>query len=148
MVAIYVQPKRPLKCTPWLSVVVLALIVVFFNTAVVLDQAENLFMIMLAPVAFDLFDRTILDPSAPDRPGRRLAWCVSLVLAWFVFWRLAAVVRPDLSGPIDYGIDYAYRAAEAYIGILLVHVYFSYVLGPLWRDRNRAPEGRPARVSH
>lgn len=147
VLAIYVQPRRPLKYAPWLSAVVLALIVLFFNSALVLDQAENLVMIMLAPVAFDYFDRTILDPDAPDRPRRRLAWCVSLVLAWFVFWRLAAIVRPDLSGPVDYGIDYAYRAAEAYVGILLVHLYFSYVLGPWWRDHHHAPARQPDRVS-
>lgn len=142
VLAIYVQHRRPVAYAPWLSAIVFALIVVFFDTPLVLDQAEDLVMIMLAPVAFDYFDRTILDPRAPDRPRLRRAWCVSLVLAWFVFWRLAAMVRPDLSGPIDYGIDYAYRAAEAYWGILLVHVYFSYVLGRTWRERDGAIERR------
>jgi hypothetical protein len=92
-------------------------------------------MLLLGPLAFDLFDRRILDRSAPDRPGLRLGWVLSLAAAWFVLWRLAKLVRPDLSGPIDYGIDYGYRAAEAYWGILLVHVYFSYWLGRSWLDR-------------
>ena len=131
----YVQPRRPLRWGPWLTPVVFVLIVVFYHTDLVLDQAEDLVMIMLGPVAFDLFDRRILDRSAPDRPGLRLGWCVSLVAAALVFWKLAAIVRPDLAGPIDYGIDYAYRAAEAYWGILLVHIYFSYWMGRSWLDR-------------
>ncbi|MEP6667088.1 MAG: hypothetical protein ABJA81_11630 [Nocardioidaceae bacterium] len=135
VLAWYVQPRRPLGRGRWLTPVVFVFVVVFFNTSLVLDQAEDLVMIMLGPVAFDVFDRTILDRRATDQPRLRLAWCVALVMAWLVFWRLAAVVRPDLSGPIDYGIDFAYRSAEAYWGFLLVHVYFSYWLGRAWRGR-------------
>ncbi len=148
VLAVYVQPPRPLRWGPWLTPLVFILIVVFFNTSLVLDQSENLVMIMLGPVAFDLFDRTILDRNAKDQPRLRLAWCISLVVAWFVFWRLAGVVRPDLSGPIDYGIDYAYRCAEAYWGILLVHVYFSYWLGRAWRDRRDNPTERVKSLAH
>jgi hypothetical protein len=135
VLTIYVQPRRPLRWGPWLSALVLAVIVVFFKTGWVLDQAEDLVMIMLGPVAFDLFDRRILDRSAPDNKRLRAGWVVALVAAWFVLWRLAKVVRPDLHGPVDYGIDYGYRAAEAYWGIWLVHVYFSYWLGRAWLDR-------------
>ena len=135
MVAWYVQPRRPLRYGPWLTLVVLLFIIIFFKTGIVLDQAEDLVMILLSPIAFDVFDRTILDRTAVDRPRLRMGWCAALVFAWLVFWRLAKVVRPDLSGPIDYGIDYAYRAAEAYWGVLLVHVYFSYWLCRSWRDR-------------
>jgi hypothetical protein len=135
VLAWYVQPRRPMRWGPWLTPVVFVLIVIFFDTNLVLDQAEDLVMIMLGPLAFDVFDRRILDRSAPDRPGLRLGWCVSLVAAVLVFWKLAGIVRPDLAGPIDYGIDYAYRAAEAYWGILLVHIYFSYWLGRSWLDR-------------
>ncbi len=72
----------------------LALVVVFFHTALVLDQAENLVMIMLAPVAFDDLDRKSWTPTRPT--GRDGDWpgAVSLMLAWFVFRRLDAVVRP------------------------------------------------------
>lgn len=140
MVALYVQPKRPLRYGPWLAAVVLAVIVVFFKTEFVLVQSEDLVMIMLAPLGFDVFDRTILDRSAIDQPARRLGWCVALLVTWFVFWRLSTLVRPDLSGPVDYSIDYAYRAAEAYWGILFVHLYFSYWLGRAWRGRQEEPE--------
>ncbi len=132
---VYVQPRRPMRWGLVVTPVVLLMIVVFFNTGWVLDQSEDLVMLLLGPLAFDLFDRRILDRSAPDRPGLRLGWVLSLAAAWFVLWRLAKMVRPDLSGPFDYTVDYGYRAAEAYWGILLVHVYFSYWLGRTWLDR-------------
>ena len=135
LLTVYVQPRRPMRWGLWVTPAMVVLIVVFFKTGWVLDQAEDLVMLLLGPLAFDLFDRRILDRSAPDRPGLRLAWVVSLVATWFVLWRLAALVRPDLSGPFDYGVDYGYRAAEAYWGIFLVHVYFSYWLGRSWLDR-------------
>jgi hypothetical protein len=135
LLTVYVQPRRPMRSGLWLTPGIVLMIVVFFNTGWVLDQSEDLVMLLLGPLAFDLFDRRILDRSAPDRPGLRLGWVVSLAVAWFVLWRLAYAVRPELSGPFDYSVDYAYRAAEAYWGILLVHVYFSYWLGRTWLDR-------------
>ena len=132
---VYVQPRRPLRRGLLLTPVMLVVIIVLFHTGWVLDQSEDLLAIMLAPLAFDLFDRRILDRSAPDNRGLRLTWVVGLVATWFVLWRLAKVVRPDLHGPVDYSIDYGYRAAEAYWGLFLIHVYFSYWLGRSWLDR-------------
>jgi hypothetical protein len=132
---IYVQPRRPMRRGLLVTPLVLILIVILFHTGWVLDQSEDLLMIMLGPLAFDLFDRRILDRSAPDDRRLRLGWVVALMMAWFVLWRLAKVVRPDLHGPVDYTIDYGYRAAEAYWGIWLIHVYFSYWLGRSWLDR-------------
>jgi len=132
---VYVQPRRPMRWGLLVTPAVLVMIVVLFKTGWVLDQSEDLVMILLGPLAFDRFDRRILDRSAPDDRRLRLAWVVSLVTAWLVLWRLAKVVRPDLHGPFDYTVDYGYRAAEAYWGILLVHVYFSYWLGRSWLDR-------------
>jgi hypothetical protein len=145
-ITVYVQAKRPARWGLLVTPAVLASMVVWRESGWVLDQLEDLVMIMLAPLAFDLFDRRILDRSAPDRPGLRLGWCVGLVVLWFGLWRLAAAVRPDLHGPLDYTIDWGYRAAEAYWGILLIHLYFSYWLGRSWLDRtpNAAdPVARP-----
>ncbi len=132
---VYVQPRRPMRRGLLVTPIVLILIIVLFQTGWVLDQSEDLLMIMLGPLAFDLFDRRILDRSAPDDRRLRLTWVIGLVVVWFVLWRLAKVVRPDLHGPVDYTIDYGYRAAEAYWGIWLIHVYFSYWLGRSWLDR-------------
>jgi hypothetical protein len=134
-ITVYIQPRRPARWGLLVTPAVLLLMIVLHDAGWVLDQLEDLVMIMLAPLAFDLFDRRILDRSAPDRPGLRLGWCVGLVAVWFALWRLAAVVRPDLHGPVDHTIDWGYRAAEAYWGILLIHVHFSYWLGRSWLDR-------------
>jgi hypothetical protein len=135
LLTIYVQPRRPFRMGLWVTPAVLVGIVVFFHTGFVLDQSEDLVMFLLGPVAFDLFDRRILDRTARDQPRLRAGWCATLVVWWFVMWRLAHAVRPDLHGPVDYGIDYAYRAAEAYWGFVLIHFYFSYWLGRSWLDR-------------
>jgi hypothetical protein len=134
-ITVFIQPKRPARWAVWVTPAVLVFIVIFFQAGWDLDQSEDLVMILIAPLAFDLFDRRILDRSAPDRPDLRAGWVVSLMVAWFVLWRLAKVVRPDLHGPFDHTVDYGYRAAEAYWGIWLVHVYFSYWLGRSWLDR-------------
>lgn len=152
-ITVFIQPRRPVRWGPWVTPAVLALIIVFFHTGWDLDQSEDLVMILIAPLAFDLFDRRILDRSAPDRPELRFSWMVALVATWFVLWRLAKVVRPDLHGAFDYTVDYGYRAAEAYWGIWLVHVYFSYWLGRSWLDRvpnaaDPATGGEPRRALH
>jgi hypothetical protein len=134
-ITVYIQPKRPARWGLLVTPAVLLLMIVGHDAGWVLDQLEDLVMILLAPLAFDLFDRRILDRSAPDRVGLRLGWCVGLVVVWFALWRLANAVRPDLNGPVDHTIDWGYRAAEAYWGILLINVYFSYWLGRGWRDR-------------
>lgn len=131
----YVQPRRPFRLGLLVSVATVMVIIVFFDTYFVLDQAENLLAIILGPLAFDLFDRRILDRDAPERPLLRAGWTIGLIVGWFVFWRLAALVRPDLSGFLDYSIDYIYRAAESYLGFFVLGVYFSYWLGRSWRDR-------------
>lgn len=136
LTALYVNLPRPVRW-PWAwSGVVLVLVVVFFDTQVVLDQAESLVPLMIAPIALDVVDRALLEPDQPDRPGRRLAWCGCLVGVALFAMVVASAVRPDLSGAFDYGVDYAQRAAEAYWGWLLIHVYLGFWLP--WVRRGQA----------
>lgn len=116
------------------AIVVLAFIVVLFDTALVLDQAESLVPLMLAGPALDVFDRTILQPEREDRPGLRWAWVGLLFAAGLGFMAAASWARQDLEGPLRLGIDYGQRAAEAYWGWILVHVYFGLWLGSSWRS--------------
>ncbi|WP_418276072.1 hypothetical protein ACNHYB_14600 [Isoptericola jiangsuensis] len=139
LVLLYVMVPRPFRLAPVVSIVVLAFVVVAFDTALVLDQAESLVPFMLAPLAFDVFDRTILEPEQPDRPSLRVLWIVLLLAVGLTFMLLAPWAREDLQGWLRYGIDYGQRASEAYWGWVLVHVYFGYVLGARWR--RAAPEG-------
>lgn len=122
------------------ALVVLAFIVVFFDTALVLDQAESLVPLLLAGPALDVVDLTILQPEAEARPGLRWAWMAGLACVAIGFMVTAPWAREDLAGPLRLGIDYGQRAAEAYWGWILVHGYFG-----VWLEaaRRRQPaDGR------
>lgn len=133
LVALYVMLPRPFRYAPLVSLAVLAFIAVFFDTAFVLDQAESLVPFLIAPLALDVFDRTILERDQPDRPVLRVVWIGVLVAVGLAFMAAAPWARDDLQGWFRYAIDYGQRASEAYWGWILVHVYFGYVLGALWR---------------
>lgn len=109
----YVQVRRPVP--RWVPVVVsgaaLAAIVLGLHEKGVVDQAETLAVLVLAPVAFDLVDRRVLDPGAPA--GRwRYAWYVFLVAAPLV----ASVAARG---------TYLSRVTEAFVFLLLLEVYLA-----------------------
>ena len=134
----FVLVPRPFRKALWLSVIMLVIIVAGFQLEFVFKQAENLVALMLAPLVFDVIDRTILDPDAEERPRLRLAWCVLLAVVWLPAWMAASAVRPELTNPFEHAIDYAHRASEAYWGLLFVTLYFSYWLGKDWSARTTA----------
>ncbi|MGZ5400232.1 MAG: hypothetical protein ACXWDM_09475 [Nocardioides sp.] len=131
----FVLVPRPFHKALWLSVIMLVVIVAGFQFELVFKQSESLVALMLAPLAFDVFDRKILDPEAEERPHLLLAWCVLLAGLWLPAWRAANAVRPELTNPLEHAIDYAHRASEAYWGLLFVTLYFSYWLGKDWSAR-------------
>lgn len=130
-------PRSPMRGA-LVSVAVVIFIVVFFQTDFVLDQAESLVPLALAPLALDVFDRRILSPDLPDRPGLRVGWMTFLVLMAVVSMIAARWARGDLDNAFRLGIDYSQRAAEAYWGWLIIHAYFSYWLPGTWL---RTPKG-------
>jgi hypothetical protein len=141
LVLLYLGLPRTPVVGVTVTVLTLLFIVVFFNTNLVLDQAESLVPLLLTGLALDVFDRTILQPERPDAPGLRAVWMVLLFAAALVFMAAAHWARQDLHGWFRLGIDYGQRAAEAYWGWLLVHTYFSYWLGRRWRaTEGRTPE--------
>lgn len=127
--------------SPWFgalaSLAVVIFIVIFFQTGFVLDQAESLVPLALAPLALDVFDRRILSPDLPDRPGLRRGWMAFLVLMAVVSMFAARWARGDLDGAFRLAIDYSQRAAEAYWGWLIIHAYFSYWLPGKWLPRRK-----------
>ena len=135
VLALYVQLRRPLWFAPLLSLGVLAVVVLLYDTQFVLDQLESLVPLMLAPIGLDVLDRSLLDRRHPDTPRSRLVWCAILVAIGLGAMLLAPGAREDLSGSLNLGIDYAHRASESYWGLLLVHGYFSYWLASRWRSR-------------
>lgn len=139
---LYVAIPRPFRYAPLVAIAVFAFVVIFFDRgSFVLDQAESLVPAMLAPIALDVMDRTILEPELPDNKVPRIAWMVLLVVVAVGLIGAARWARKDLHGPLKVGIDYGQRAAEAYYGWLLVHAYFGF-----WIGRARGWVGRAARV--
>lgn len=124
MMLLYLSLPRPVRYAPLVAVAVFAFIVIFFHTTFVIDQAESLVPAMLAPLALDVFDRTILEPGRRDNARLRFLWMGTLLVAAIVFAVAARWAREDLDGPLRLGIDYGQRAAEAYWGWLIVHAYF------------------------
>lgn len=130
---IYMTIPRPFRWWPLAFAVVLAGIVVFFDTRFVLDQAESLVPLLIAPLALDAIDRTILEPELPDRPTLRVGWIIALAAVAVTFMIAAPGARESLSSGLDLAIDYGHRAAEAYWGWILVHLYFGFVNSPARR---------------
>ncbi len=120
-------PKR-VRSVPLAVAVILLVIVVFYNTTFVLEQAESLIPLLIAPLALDLADRTILDPELPDRPGVRVVWIVVLASVGLAFMVAAPWARQDLDSWLKLVIDYGQRASEAYWAWILIHVYFGWVV--------------------
>lgn len=146
LLAWYVQPSRPRRWLPAVAVLVAAGAALLYEPAgplgtglpLVLDQAEAIGFLVLTPLALDVFDRTILDPAAPDRPRLRLAWVVGLVVMWAgVLLAARRVRRGGVDGALEQLIDVAQRAAEGGWGVLLLSAYFSYWLVTPWRRASR-----------
>ena len=97
----YLQLRRPLpRALPsGIAVVLLVVVVAFESTAAVTDLAETFGILILAPVAFDLVDRGILDP----QPAARTRWL------WYA-WRCVGCRcwipdrRRRAAGAVRYGV--------------------------------------------
>lgn len=135
---LYITIPRPFRLWPVAFAVILAFIVIFFDTAFVLDQAESLVPFLIAPIALDAVDRTILEPDQPDRNGLRIVWIGALLVIGLGFMALAPGAREDLGSGLNLAIDYGHRASEAYWGWILVHVHFAYVARTSNRRRTAA----------
>ncbi|MGY1825721.1 MULTISPECIES: hypothetical protein [unclassified Blastococcus] len=136
----YLQLRRPLpaRLAGWLSAGVLVLVVAFNRTGVVTDLAEALGVLVLAPVAFDVVDRGILDPAGRTSAVRRAAWYGALVVTPVLLTVLQQVGLPGVAGE---AVRYGVRITEAFVCLLLVQLWFAVLL----RRTGRAdpPAGAP-----
>lgn len=139
LMLLYVSIRRPFRRAPIVSALVLVVLAVFFNTSVVLGQAESLIPLLLAPFALDVFDRAILEPGSADRPVLRLVWMAFLLVVAVTLIFASRWVGDDVHGPFRSAINYAQRGAEAYWGWLIVAGYFG-----IWIGRARGWTGRHA----
>lgn len=131
-------PKRA-RIVPVVMGVVLLAIVVFYDTTFIIEQAESLIPLLIAPLALDVADRTILDPTLPDRPGVRVVWIVILAVIGLTLMVAARWARQDLDSWFTLFIDYGQRASEAYWAWILVHLYFGWIMPPRLRASGRRP---------
>jgi hypothetical protein len=140
----YVQVRRPVspRLAVGLSAAVLAVTVAFNRTEYVTLLAEMLGLALLAPLAFDVIDRGILDPHQPTSRRLRYAWYTLLVLlptASSLLYHEHA-----LSGLLGEAIQYQVRLHECFIAIVLVELYFAVGLGRTGRPA--ATEAAPERA--
>lgn len=141
---LYMMIPSRFRSAPAAILIILSVIVVFFDTTFVLEQAESLVPLLIAPLALDVMDKTILEPDLPDRRMLRLAWIVLLAVIGLSFMVAATWARGDLQGAVKYTIDYGQRASEAYWAWILIHLYFGYVVPPRLRGGSRRREDAAA----
>ena len=125
----YVQLRRPipLAIPLTLSLGLLVLIIVGHSTEGVTLTAEMLGALILTPVALDVVDRAILDPSARPVRWQRFAWYAFLVAGPAFFWATNNGQR--LSGRAGEIFFYAGRTTEIFLCLLGLCVYFAVLLG-------------------
>lgn len=134
----YVQPRRPVP--RWIPVVIaaglLAVIVVASDTRLVTDLAEGLGVVILLPLAVDVFDRRILEPAAPRSPALTYAWYAFLVLAPIIFSVLNRAV--DSGNALDSAARYGVRPQEAFVAVPLLGLYFAVLRSARDRESSRS----------
>jgi len=103
-------------------------VIVFgFSTELVTLTAEALAALLLAPIAFDLVERGILDPRARVVPWHRVVWYTLLVAAPLTFVALDNGAGIDgLPGEV---LEYAGRTTEVFLCLLALQLYFVLGLG-------------------
>jgi hypothetical protein len=141
VVLLYVQLRRPLP--RWVPIAlsggIFAVTVFFSHTALITGLAEMLGVLILVPLAVDVFDRGILDPEARTSPAMRYGFYAALAAVPTAFMILERTV--DAGGVFGAATRYGVRMHEAFVGVLLVVLFFA-VLRAL-RDREatfRKPE--------
>lgn len=135
----YVSLRRPLGIwAPLASLGFTIVVVVGIGSpdSLVVDLAEALGFLILTPLALDVVDRGILEPTAPTRPGMRVAWYLFLLAVPVITSAIGVQARQD-DGHFATVLDYLGRMHESFIGVLIVVVFFSVALGRAGRDTGR-----------
>jgi len=129
----YTSVRRPLPSwAPWVSAVVVvfvAVVVTLQPASLVVNLAETLVALALAPVGFDLADRQILHPSRPSPRAWRAVWYLTIV---FVPTLVVLLGTADRAGPgvVAHVLHYLGRGREGFVGIVLTMGFLSTVVAP------------------
>jgi len=116
----YVQLRRPLPAAVplGLSGGVLLLVLVASRNTLITDLAETLAMLVLVPIGLDVVDRAVLDPTRWTPEVRRWSWYAFLLVVPACFALLFDAVGGE-------ALRYAVRVQEAFVGLLLIELYFT-----------------------
>lgn len=132
----YLQLRRPVPrvLAGGAAAGLLVVVVAFESTAAVTDLAETFGILILAPIAFDLVDRGILDRDASTSTRSRWLWYAGLVLVPIALSVLEYQI--GVGGVPGVAVRYGVRVTEAFICLLLVELYLAVGLG--WTGRRPA----------
>lgn len=128
----YVTLARPLGRWPALISAGMLALVVGGAMADPVDSpvvllAETFAVFVLAPLAFDVVDRGILDPTARTSIALRYTWYAALIVIPLVVVLLGTGIRDG--GGLHTVLEYIGRSHEGVIGLLLTQLYFAVALG-------------------
>jgi hypothetical protein len=130
----YLQLRRPLprRLVAVVPATALLLLVAASASVHTTRAAEALAVLVLVPLGLDVFDRRILEPSVRTPAALRWSWYLVLIAMPLV---LSEVLRDAVDGPLRHAVGYAVGLQEAWLGVLLVHLYAAsaYVAGTPWR---------------
>lgn len=118
----YVQLRRPLPRLLVLGVPVGVLMLILLDPrqAIVIRGSELFAMLMLVPLGLDIVDRRTLEPAARTSALLRWSWYTLLIAAPLL---LSLVLRDAFTGLLGQVVTYAVGVQEAWLGLLLVHLY-------------------------
>ncbi len=126
----YVSLRRPLGWWPQACSIALIFVIAggvgLWPESLWRTLAEGLTIVVLAPWAFDVLDRTILEPRAKNEAWMRPT-LYGLLIAIPVVVVLLGVDRRAGGGVVPQTLDYIGRSQESFVGLLLVLVYLALV---------------------
>lgn len=139
----YVSLRRPLGWWPHACSIALILAIVggvrAWPDSLWLTLAEGLTIVVLAPWAFDVLDRTILESRAKNEPWMR-STLYGVLIAIPVFVVLLGVDRRAGQGLVPQTLDYIGRSQESFVGLLLVLLYLALVKPTGSNDRSEGSQ--------
>jgi hypothetical protein len=119
----YVQLRRPIPRWTWAMPLCAVLVpIVSGGYDDIAELAEFFGFLLLIPIAVEVVDRSILDPTGRRRPDLLAIWSIGLSICAVTFHSL----RPENpEGVVDEVLLYLSRTVEVVIAILILHLYFS-----------------------
>ncbi len=119
------RPSR--RVAVGLAVAVLVVVLVSQQTQLGTDLAESFGMLMLAPIAFDAVDRSILQPTEYTSPGVRYGWYAAMIVLPVTMTVLE--YEAGVGGLLGEITRYGVRIHESFIAMFLLEIYFVVALG-------------------